>query len=214
MARKRDIETKLDRYFHEVSTIILSRQNAATGLIPASVAVTTHGDYRDAWVRDNVYSIYAVWGLALAYRRIDDDQGRSYELQHATIKLMRGLLFAMMCQAEKVEQFKHTQSVLHCLHAKYNTATGGTVVGDRDWGHLQIDATSIFLLALAEMTASGLTIIYTLDEVRFIQNLVFYIERAYRTPDYGIWERGNKINHGMPELNSSSIGMAVAALQA
>lgn len=36
---------------------------------------------------------------------------------------------------------------------------------------------------------------------------------AYRTPDYGIWERGNKINHGMPELNSSSIGMAVAALQ-
>lgn len=36
---------------------------------------------------------------------------------------------------------------------------------------------------------------------------------AYRTPDYGIWERGNKINHGQPELNSSSIGMAVAALQ-
>ena len=37
---------------------------------------------------------------------------------------------------------------------------------------------------------------------------------AYRTPDYGIWERGNKINHGQPELNSSSIGMAVAALKA
>ncbi|KAJ3036286.1 hypothetical protein HDV00_002943 [Rhizophlyctis rosea] len=64
------------------------------------------------------------------------------------------------------------------------------------------------------MTASGLTMIYTMDEVNFIQNLVFYIERAYRTPDYGIWERGNKINHGMPELNSSSIGMVVAALQA
>ena len=64
------------------------------------------------------------------------------------------------------------------------------------------------------MTASGLLIIYTMDEVHFIQNLVFYIERAYRTPDYGIWERGNKINHGQPELNSSSIGMAVAALQA
>ncbi len=96
---------------------------------------------------------------------------------------------------------------------------------------MQLDATSIFLLALAEMTASGLQIIYTTDEVDFVQNLVFYIERAYRyrlffhlltvltldsyrTPDYGIWERGNKINHGMPELNSSSIGMAVAALQA
>jgi hypothetical protein len=40
------------------------------------------------------------------------------------------------------------------------------------------------------------------------------LQGAYRTPDYGIWERGNKINHGQPELNSSSIGMAVAALQA
>ena len=64
------------------------------------------------------------------------------------------------------------------------------------------------------MTVSGLHIIYTTDEVQFIQNLVFYIERAYRTPDYGVWERGNKMNHGQPELNCSSIGMVVAALQA
>jgi hypothetical protein len=77
-----------------------------------------------------------------------------------------------------------------------------------------LDATAIFLLFLAQMTASGLHIIYTTDEVQFVQNLVFYIERAYRTPDYGVWERGNKINHGQPELNCSSIGMVVAALQA
>lgn len=55
---------------------------------------------------------------------------------------------------------------------------------------------------------TGLNIIFTLDEVAFVQNLVFYIETAYRTPDYGIWERGDKTNHGLPELNSSSIGMA------
>jgi GH15 family glucan-1,4-alpha-glucosidase len=182
--------------------------------MPASVAVNSHGDYRDAWVRDNVYSILAVFGLALAYRRLDDDSGRAYELEHAVVKLMRGLLFAMMRQAEKVELFKNHQSTDNALHAKYSTSTGGTVVGDKEWGHLQLDATSIYLLALAEMTASGLQIIFTNDEVDFIQNLVFYIERAYRTPDYGIWERGNKINHGMPELNSSSIGMVVAAMQA
>ncbi|KAI8849362.1 glycosyl hydrolases family 15-domain-containing protein [Chytridium lagenaria] len=214
MSRARHNKDKLDVYFNEVASIILTRQNPATGLIPASVAITTHGDYRDAWVRDNVYSIMAVWGLALAYRRIDDDGGRSYELEHATIKCMRGLLFSMMRQADKVELFKNTQHVEHALHAKYNTNTGDTVVGDREWGHLQIDATSLFLLQLAQMTASGLKVVYTLDEVNFIQNLVFYIERAYRTPDYGIWERGNKLNHGHPELNSSSIGMAVAALQA
>jgi phosphorylase kinase alpha/beta subunit len=63
------------------------------------------------------------------------------------------------------------------------------VVGDNAWGHLQIDATSIFLLFLAQMITSGLHIIYTTDEVNFIQTLVFYIERGYRTPDYGIWER-------------------------
>ena len=85
-------------------------------------------------------------------------------------------------------------------------------------------------------------IVYTMDEVAFIQNLVFYIQAAYRTPvtiiirtlnsqfhpfplnlnndslfkikllflyqDYGIWERGDKTNHGLPELNASSIGMA------
>ncbi|KAJ3080197.1 Phosphorylase b kinase regulatory subunit alpha [Rhizoclosmatium hyalinum] len=127
---------------------------------------------------------------------------------------MRGILFAYMRQAHKVELFKNSQSVEHALHAKFNTATGDTVVGDREWGHLQIDATSLFLLSLAQMTAAGTLVIYTMDEVHFIQNLVFYIERAYRTPDYGIWERGNKMNHGTPELNSSSIGMVVAALQA
>ncbi len=206
--------SRLSHYYNQIKTIILARQNPITGLLPASTAVTAHGDYTDAWVRDNVYSILGVWGLAIAYRKIDEDQGRTYELEHSTIKLMRGLLFAMMRQAQKVENFKYTQSPLDALHAKYNTATGDIVVGDEEWGHLQLDATSLFLLMLAQMTASGLQIIYTLDEVNFIQNLVYYIGRTYRTPDFGIWERGNKINHGSAELNASSVGMAKAALEA
>ncbi|MBG1267723.1 glycoside hydrolase family 15 protein [Nostoc sp. WHI] len=205
---------RLEYYYQQIKTIILTRQNPITGLLPASTAITAHGDYTDAWVRDNVYSILAAWGLALAYRKIDDDEGRTYELEHSVIKLMRGLLFAMMRQAHKVETFKHTQSLLDGLHAKYNTATGDIVVGDDEWGHLQLDATSIFLLILAQMTAAGLQIIYTIDEVNFVQNLVYYIGRAYRTPDYGIWERGNKINRGSAELNTSSVGMAKAALEA
>ncbi|PSB67029.1 glycosyl hydrolase family 15, partial [filamentous cyanobacterium CCP1] len=205
---------KLDAYYQEIKAVILSRQNPITGLLPASTAVNEHGDYTDAWVRDNVYSILAVWGLALAYRKLDLDQGRTYELEHSVIKLMRGLLFAMMRQAHKVETFKVTQHLLDALHAKYDTNTGDTVVGDDQWGHLQLDATSLYLLMLAQMTTSGLRIIYTTDEVNFVQNLVYYIGRAYRTPDYGIWERGNKMNHGNPELNASSVGMAKAALEA
>lgn len=40
----------------------------------------------------------------------------------------------------------------------------------------------------------------------FVQNLVYYVERAYRTPDYGMWERGSKYNDGKPEIHASSIG--------
>ncbi|MBW4660394.1 MAG: glycoside hydrolase family 15 protein [Drouetiella hepatica Uher 2000/2452] len=208
------LPNQLDDYYQEVQAVILSRQNPLTGLMPASTAINAHGNYTDAWVRDNVYSILAVWGLAIAYRKLDADQGRTYELEQSVVKLMRGLLFAMMRQASKVERFKATQHPLDALHAKYATDTADTVVGDNQWGHLQLDATSIYLLMLAQMTASGLQIIFTIDEVNFVQNLVYYIGRAYRTPDYGIWERGNKLNHGNPELNASSVGMAKAALEA
>jgi phosphorylase kinase alpha/beta subunit len=53
--------------YQQIHAIILNKQHPVTGLLPANTAVTGHGDYRDAWVRDNVYSILAVWGLALAY---------------------------------------------------------------------------------------------------------------------------------------------------
>ena len=78
----------------------------------------------------------------------------SYFFQ-SVVKLMRGLLFCMMKQIDKVERFKTTQSARDSLHAKYCVSTGSTVVGDYEWGHLQIDATSLYLLILAEMTASG-----------------------------------------------------------
>ncbi|MFP4294906.1 MAG: glycoside hydrolase family 15 protein [Halothiobacillaceae bacterium] len=211
--RLRRLEVLEERY-EEISRIILARQHPVTGLLPASTAVNAHGDYTDAWVRDNVYSVLAVWGLGLAYRRVDTGTARVHELEQSVVKLMRGLMFCMMRQAHKVERFKHSTNPIDALHAKFDTGTGQEVVGDEDWGHLQLDATSLYLLMLAQMTASGLKIVFNRDEADFIQNLVWYISRAYCTPDYGIWERGNKINHGLRELNASSIGMALAALEA
>ena len=72
-----DSRDKLDTYYQQVQDIILKRQDWVTGLLPASTAVNVHGNYTDAWVRDNVYSILAAWGLALAYRRVEDKQGRT-----------------------------------------------------------------------------------------------------------------------------------------
>lgn len=89
---------------------------------------------------------------------------------------------AMMQQKENVEKFKISQNPLDALHAKYSSITGQTVVGDNEWGHLQIDAISLYILVLAQMTAAGLQIIFSLDEVAFVQNLVFYIESAYCIP--------------------------------
>ncbi len=41
-----------------------------------------------------------------------------------------------------------------------------------------------------------------MDEVDFVQNVVYYVERAYRIPDYGMWERGSRDNVGRRELHA------------
>lgn len=45
-------------------------------------------DHPHGWVRDNVYSILCVWGLALAYRKkadLDEDRAKAYELEQVTV---------------------------------------------------------------------------------------------------------------------------------
>lgn len=62
-------------------------QDAVTGLLPASA------DHRDAWVRDNVYSVLAVWGLGLAYRKNadrDEDKAKAYELEQVGTGTAKG----------------------------------------------------------------------------------------------------------------------------
>lgn len=87
------------------------------------------------------------------------------------------------------------------------------------YGHLQMDLMALYILVLVNMVAGGTRVsyfinllqypqvIYTHHEVSFIQNLVFYIERTYRTPDFGMWERGTRYNNGKMELHASSLGM-------
>lgn len=45
-------------------------------------------------------------------------------------------------------------------------------------------------------------VVFSMDEVDFVQNLVYYVERAYRIPDYGMWERGSRDNIGKRELHA------------
>lgn len=44
----------------------------------------------------------------MAYKKIadqDEDRAKAYELEQSCVKLMRGLLMAMMQQKDKVEKF-------------------------------------------------------------------------------------------------------------
>ena len=69
-------------------TCFSNTQDPVTGLLPPKINWTKYKsgstDYLgDAWVRDNVYSILAVWGLSLAYKKnadVDEDRARAHEL--------------------------------------------------------------------------------------------------------------------------------------
>ncbi|XP_076321382.1 putative phosphorylase b kinase regulatory subunit beta isoform X1 [Tachypleus tridentatus] len=210
IANYADTIRQLDSYYGQIKRQILNFQSPTTGLFPS---LSYEKDV--ACVRDSIYCAVAVWSLYQSYKRIDDDRGKAYDLGQSVVKCMRGILFCWMRQSkEKMESFKMNQCPKHALHSKFSLHTGQMVVSDDEYGHLQIDIVSFFLLFLVQMINSGLQIIYTMDEVHFIQNLVYYVERAYRTPDYGMWERGSKYNNGTPEIHASSIGTAKSALEA
>ncbi|XP_063931960.1 probable phosphorylase b kinase regulatory subunit beta isoform X2 [Zophobas morio] len=204
-----DTVRQLDIYYGIVKRQLLLYQSPITGLFPVLSTDTKIGS-----VRDSVYCAAAVWGLYQAYRRIDDDRGKSYELGQSAVKCMRGILECWIKQAARIELFKKNQCNAHALHVKFHLTTGNEIYSDDAYNHLQIDVVSIYLLFLVQMITSGMQIIYTQDEVAFVQNLVYYVERAYRTPDFGMWERGSKYNDGTPEIHASSIGLAKSALEA
>ncbi|CAF3730787.1 unnamed protein product, partial [Rotaria sordida] len=201
---------KLDTYYRKIKRQILAFQSLTTGLFPNHL----EPDKKVGHVVENVFCAIAVWSLRQCYCKIDNDQGRAHELGQAAVKCMRGILNCWMRQSKKVEIFKSEQSPKDALHSRFNVFDGSEVEGADEVGQLQICAISLYLLTLVQMITSNLQIIFSMDEVNFVQQLVFAIERAYRTPDYGIWARGSKYNTNTCELHASSIGMAKAALEA
>ena len=206
-SEKCGVQEDLFYWYSLAKKSIIELQHPVTGLIPAHPGA-------DTWVRDCTYAIHSLWALSLAFEKQLSATNRSFyhELKFRTIKGMRGLLQSLMNQKDKVMKFNASQSHLDCLHAKYDTSTGQPIVGDDEWGHLQLDATSLYVLTLAQITSSGFVIVQSLSEVDFIQSLVLYIHFAYQTPDYGVYERGDKNNRGIRELSACSVGMTKAAL--
>lgn len=135
---------------------MLLHQSPVTGLFPVLSTEKEVGS-----VRDSVYCAAAVWSLYQAYRRIDDDRGKSYELGQCTVKCMRGILECWIKQSDRVERFKSRQCNAHALHVKFHLHSGEEVYKDEIYNHLQIDVISVYLIFLVQMITSGLQIIYT-----------------------------------------------------
>ncbi|OTF80695.1 phosphorylase b kinase regulatory subunit beta-like protein [Euroglyphus maynei] len=200
----------LDQFYGQAKRQILQYQSPTTGLFPSM-----SNDEIEASIRDSIYCSMAIWSLYQAYiRRVDDSHGKACELGQSVVKCMRGILFAWMRHSrEKLEVFKTNQNPRVALPSKVNLTTSLPLEDDKNGRHLQLDIVSLYLLFMVQAINSGLQIIYTMDEVHFIQNLVYYIERTYRTPDYGMWEHGSLFNPETPEVHASSIGMAKSALE-
>lgn len=79
---------------------ILQYQSVSLGLFPRFGSINE--PTKEAHIRDSIYCAAAAWALSQAYRRKDDDHGRTYELAHCAVKCMRGILFCWLRQAEKV----------------------------------------------------------------------------------------------------------------
>uniref|UniRef100_A0A7E4ZX26 Phosphorylase b kinase regulatory subunit n=1 Tax=Panagrellus redivivus TaxID=6233 RepID=A0A7E4ZX26_PANRE len=198
---------RADHIYNLTQKLILRYQSATTGLFPR------YSTDKDAgYVKDSIFCAWACWASSIAYKRLDDDRGRHTELKQTAVKTMRGILFCWMQQIEKLNKFKDNNSPDYALHCRFDLQTGLEI--ETSFQHLQMDVVALYILALVEMTAGGIQIIYTQHEVSFLQNLVFYIERTYRTPDFGLWERGSRYNTGVPELHASSLGLVKAALEA
>ncbi|VDO07627.1 unnamed protein product [Rodentolepis nana] len=205
-----EIRQNLNQFYRMVKDQLIKYQHPFSGLFPQYPETPAHKCI--AHVRDNVYCATAIWALHRAFQRIGDDSGQSFELRQSAVKCMRAILLGWMRQADRLESFKTTQNLETCLHSRLGYETGDPVE-ETNYRHLQMDCVGLYVLQLVQMILSGLQIIHTKIEAAFVQNLIFYIERAYRIPDYGMWERGSKQNRDITELHASSIGMAKAALE-
>ena len=82
-----------------------------------------------------------------------------------------------MQQVGKLNNFKDNNSPEFALHSRFDLQTGGEI--QTQFPHLQMDLIALYILVLVEMTVGGAQIIYTNNEVNFLQNLIFYIGLSF-----------------------------------
>jgi phosphorylase kinase alpha/beta subunit len=148
---------------------LIIHQSPTTGLFPV---YSNSKQNSIGLIKDTIYCSMTVWSLRQCYTKVDSDKGRTYHLGQIAVKSMRGILFCWMRQGHKLEKFKLNPSPENALHSKFNIITGDELQ-DENYGHLQIDCVSLYLVALAQMTTSGLQVCLTF--MIFLKDSFLYI---------------------------------------
>ena len=73
-----------------------------------------------------------------AYKRLDDDRGKCYELGQSVVAGMRGVLAAWMKQSQQLETWKHNQNIKFALHSVVSLHGAGTTLDHTQYNHLQV----------------------------------------------------------------------------
>ncbi|KAJ8784575.1 hypothetical protein J1605_007926 [Eschrichtius robustus] len=117
---------KLDHYYRIVKSTLLLYRSPTAGLFRTK----TCGDDQKAKIHDSLYCTAVPWALALVYRHIDDDKGRTHELEHSGIKCMRGIVYCYMRQADKEDSIRGSRfnPILDMLAAFKKGVVGGVKV--------------------------------------------------------------------------------------
>uniref|UniRef100_A0A1I8F6H9 Phosphorylase b kinase regulatory subunit n=1 Tax=Macrostomum lignano TaxID=282301 RepID=A0A1I8F6H9_9PLAT len=173
------------QFYQRCSGQILPYQHPITGLFP--LYPESDPPCYAGHVRDNIYIATSIWALAQGVpQKPIRTAVRCWELRQRALKCMRSILNFWMTQTDRLEAFKEQQKSKAMLADCVRLSTGGELIDSafKGYQHHQLDSV-----------------------VNVFQNLIFYLERAYRIPDFGMWERGTKQNTGSVELHASSVGL-------
>uniref|UniRef100_A0A1I7WF09 Phosphorylase b kinase regulatory subunit n=1 Tax=Heterorhabditis bacteriophora TaxID=37862 RepID=A0A1I7WF09_HETBA len=142
---------------------------------------------------------------SLARRRNNKVPPENLRLRRLTQAYLTPYQRSKPAQTTVVSQIDRVYSITQDLILNYQSVTSGLFPRyskNQDVGYVK---DSIYC-ALACWACS---VAYNYFTFYFCKKIPLSIERTYRTPDFGMWERGTRYNNGKPELHASSLGMVI-----
>ena len=158
-----------------------------------SAAASQNTGYSRAWIRDNVYTI-------LGFEATQNFK--------EVVKTLHALLDILLKHEYKIDWMikQPTKETYRYIHARYDPITGEEI--KEEWGNKQNDSVGALLFKIGDLEQKGVKVLRSLNDVRIVQKLVWYLEAIeyWQDKDNGMWEENE-------EIHASSVGACVAGLK-